>query len=123
MMPKIFYVDIISKLLELSPDILLGVILPLVVIVITSILMWRYVRMQNSKILELQSKNEELKELLKNASNSAKDLFDELTIEKQKNKNSKNRNTFFFRFSSLESSFNLFFSAFFSFLDFFFFSF
>ncbi|HVX28444.1 MAG TPA: response regulator [Parafilimonas sp.] len=86
-MLKPFYINIISKLLELSPDILLGLIFPLAVLVLTSILMWRYVRKQNSRILELQSKNEELKELLKNASNSAKELFDELTVEKQKNKN------------------------------------
>lgn len=83
-MLKPFFINIISKLLELSPDILLGLIFPLVVLVLTSILMWRYVRKQNSRILELQSKNEELKELLKNASNSAKELFDELTVEKQK---------------------------------------
>lgn len=86
-MQNFFYLNIISKLLELSPDILFGLILPLTVLVLTSILMWRYVRKQNSRILEIQSKNEELKELLKNASSSAKELFDELTIEKQKNKN------------------------------------
>ncbi len=86
-MLKIFYIKLFSELLIISPDIILGLILPLIILVIASILMWRQARKQESKILELQSKNEEFRELLQNASTASTEMFDEFTGEKQKNKN------------------------------------
>ena len=86
-MLQILYINLFPKLLVISTDIILGLILPLIILVIGSICMWRYIINQNEKISEIKSRNGEFEELLKNAVTSNKELFDELTASKQKNKN------------------------------------
>lgn len=86
-MLQIFYINIILKLLVISADILLGLILPLIILLIASLSMWRYIRNQNNKIFEIKNKNEELEELLKESVASNKETLDELSVAKQKNKN------------------------------------
>ncbi len=86
-MLQIFYINIISKLLAISADMLLEIILPLTILLIVSIFMWRYIRKQKEKIAETTSRNLELNELFKESVASNKEILDELTAAKQKNKN------------------------------------
>ena len=86
-MLKFFYIEVFSGLLVITSDVVLGVIFPLTIIFVCIILMWRQVRKKGEQILALKSKNEELRELLDNAVNSNKELLEEVTAVKQKNKN------------------------------------
>ena len=86
-MLQIFFINIILKLLVISADVMLGLVLPLIILVIASLLMWRYTRKLNEKIYEIKSRNEELDELLKVSVASNKEMSDELTAANQKNKN------------------------------------
>ncbi len=86
-MLQIFYINIILKLLVISADVLLEIILPLTILLIASISIWRYIRKQKEKIAETTSRNLELNELFKESVASNKEILDELTAAKQKNKN------------------------------------
>ena len=82
-----FYINIISKLLVISVGVLLEIILPLTILFISLIFIWRYIRKQKEKIAETTSRNLELNELFKESVASNKEILDELTAAKQKNKN------------------------------------
>ena len=75
-----------TGLLVITSDIVLGLIVPLIITVSGIILLWRQIRKKNTQILDIKGKNEELKELLDDAVSSGKQFFEELTAEKQKNK-------------------------------------
>lgn len=76
-----------TGLLVITSDIVLGLIFPVIITIVGIILMWRQLRKRKAQLLDMKSKNEELKELLDDAVNSNKEFFEELTAAKQKNKN------------------------------------
>lgn len=69
----------------MKPDLLMSCVIFIVIIVIASIFIYRYIKKLKRITKESQSKSEEYKELLTNAAAENKELSDELVIQKQKN--------------------------------------